>query len=185
MSAGGRIRWGWHQLADDWARRLVTEAHIRPGDLVLDIGAGTGALTAPLVAAGARVIAVEVHPGRARQLRSRFSGPMVTVVQADAVDLRLPGRPFRVVANPPFGITTGLLRRLLTPGSQLITADLVVPRHVAVRWTGRRAPGANRWSETFEAGVAGRLPRAAFRPPPPGETVVLHIERRGAPIRRP
>jgi len=53
--------------------------------------------------------AVELHPGRAALLRRRF--PMVTVVQADAVSLPLPGRPFRVVASPPYGITAGLRRR--------------------------------------------------------------------------
>ena len=82
--------------------RVVADAGVRPGDLVLDIGAGTGAVTAPLVAAGARVIAVELHPERVAMLRERFAGDDVTVVRADVADLRLPRRPFRVVANPPF-----------------------------------------------------------------------------------
>ena len=53
--------WGWHRLTDSWARRLVAKADVRPGELVLDIGAGHGALTAPLLAAGAHVVAVELH----------------------------------------------------------------------------------------------------------------------------
>jgi 23S rRNA (adenine-N6)-dimethyltransferase len=178
VSAERRTRWGWHQLADDWARRLVRAAGIQPGDLVLDIGAGTGGLTLPLVDLGARVIAFELHPRRARQLRDRFADAAVTVVQVDASDLRLPRRPFRVVANPPFGITAALIRRLVSLGSRLVTADLVVPRHVAVRWTSSRAPGANRWQRTFEASMPRQLPRAAFRPPPSGPTAVLRIERR-------
>lgn len=178
MSAERRTCWGWHQLVDDWARRLVLAAGIQPGDLVLDVGAGTGALTDPLVELGARVVAVELHPRRARQLRDRFSGADVTVVQVDAVDLRLPRQPFRVVANPPFGITAALIRRLLSRGSRLVTADLVVPRHVGVRWTSGNAPGVNRWRQTFDAGVQCRLPRAAFLPQPPGQIVVLRVERR-------
>ena len=65
MRAGGR-RWGWHALDGRAAARLVAAAGIRPGDLVVDAGAGTGALTAPLVAAGARVVAVERQRRRER-----------------------------------------------------------------------------------------------------------------------
>ncbi|MEX0666650.1 MAG: rRNA adenine N-6-methyltransferase family protein [Acidimicrobiia bacterium] len=131
--SGQRTRWGWHQLGDRWARRIVAAAIITPGSLVLDVGAGHGALTSWLVDAGARVIAVELHPARARQLRQRFSSTTVKVIQVNAVDLRLPRRPFRVVANPPFAISTALIKRLLSAGSQLQQADLVVPRHVAHR----------------------------------------------------
>jgi 23S rRNA (adenine-N6)-dimethyltransferase len=182
VPAGGRqgrqAFWGFHRLADAWAQRLVTAAGVRAGDLVLDVGAGTGALTAPLVAAGARVVAIELHARRADALRRRFAGAPVTVVRADAADLRLPRQPFRVVANPPFGITTGLIRRLLGPGSRLTTADLVVPSHVARRWVGPRAPGMNRWRGTFAAHASGRIPAGAFRPPAPAPAVVLRVERR-------
>jgi 23S rRNA (adenine-N6)-dimethyltransferase len=180
VSAARPAHWGWHQLVEQAARRLVDAAHINRGDLVLDIGAGSGALTAPLVRAGARVIAVELHPGRARQLRHRFADDRVKVVQADATDLRLPRQPFRIVANPPFAITTTLIKRLLAPGSRLVTADLVVPRHVAARWTGERAPGVNRWRSDFVVVVAARLPCSAFRPPPRREPLVLRFEARRA-----
>jgi 23S rRNA (adenine-N6)-dimethyltransferase len=179
VSAAERTHWGYHQLSDPWARRLVAAAGIRPGELVVDVGAGTGALTTHLVAAGARVVAVELHPGRAHLLRTRFREAPVVVVQVDAADLRLPRHPFRVVANPPFGVTTALLRRLVSPGSRLISADLVVPAQVGAEWAGGRAPGATRWAHTFEARVVRRLPADAFRPPCPLATAVLRVERHG------
>ncbi|MEX2255184.1 MAG: rRNA adenine N(6)-methyltransferase family protein [Acidimicrobiia bacterium] len=166
-------RWGWHRLSDRWAERLVAGAEIRHGDLVIDVGAGTGTVTARLVARGARVIAIELHPRRAEYLRDRFRQSRVVVVQADATDLRLPRRPFRVVANPPFATTTSVLQRLLSSGSRLSTADLVVPRHVAERWGSTRAPGVARWNATFEVTIGARVPRTAFRPAATTECAVL------------
>jgi len=171
-------RWGWHQLADDWAYRLVAAAGVQPGDLVLDIGAGTGALTAPLVRAGARVVAFELHPQRAAVLRDRFRCDPVKVVQVDVADLRLPRRPFRVVANPPFAVTTAVLRRLLARGSMLQSADLLIPRHTAARWAAGRAPDSRRWLGQFDVTRGASVPRSAFRPAPPGETALLKIRRR-------
>jgi 23S rRNA (adenine-N6)-dimethyltransferase len=164
------------------ARGLVAAAGIAPGDLVLDIGAGTGAVTAALVDAGAAVIAVELHRRRAAQLRVRFAGAAVTVVCADATDLRLPRRPFRVVANPPFAAMTAVLRRLTAPRSALVRADLVVPRYVAARWSAGRGAG---WGEDWRAVTTGRVERASFRPPPPSDAAVLVIERLSAGRRPP
>jgi 23S rRNA (adenine-N6)-dimethyltransferase len=171
-------RWGWHQLADDWAHRLVEQAKVARGDLVVDVGAGHGALTMPLVTAGARVIAVEIHPDRLAALRARFAGHPVVVVRADAAALRLPRRPFHVVANPPFSAASALIRRLLAPGSRLVDAHLVLPAPVARRWASGRAPGAGRWMAAFRLDVVAHLPRGAFRPAAPCPIAVLQIRRR-------
>ena len=177
MSAEGPTRWGYHELSDPWAARLVNAATVRRGDLVVDVGAGTGAVTARLLQAGAQVIAVELHPDRARHLRQRFGGTVV-VVQVDAADLRLPRREFRVVANPPFAISVALLRRLLNPRSLMLSADLIVPAETAARWAAGRGRGAARWSGTYRAWIVDRFPARAFRPPSPVATAVLRLERR-------
>ncbi len=131
---------------------------------MLDIGAGTGAITAHLVAKGARVIAFELHPRRAHELRVRFATANVKVVQTDAADLRLPGRPFRVVANPPFAITTAVLRRLLAPNAQLARADLIVPRGVAMRWVKEHEPRSRPRDAYLRRGGDGTCSSFGFPP---------------------
>jgi 23S rRNA (adenine-N6)-dimethyltransferase len=175
--ARSRRAWGWHPLVDEWAARIVADAGVRPGNLVLDIGAGRGALTRHLVNAGARVIAVEPHPGRAQWLRERFADAAVTVVQCDVLELRLPRRPFRVVASPPYSIASALLRQLLAPHTALVAADLVLQRAV-VRRQVERPPG--RWH--LQIGTS--LPRNAFRPSPQVDSAVLVIRRRPTGPRR-
>jgi 23S rRNA (adenine-N6)-dimethyltransferase len=145
---------------------------------VLDVGAGEGALTAHLLTAGARVLAVELHPGRAQRLRARFAGKDVRVLQVDAASLRLPHRPFRVVANPPFSVSSALLRTLLDRRSRLVAADIVLQRAVVRRHVDGRAPGARRVLSDFDLRLGMSLPRKAFRPPPHVDAAVLVIRRR-------
>lgn len=178
--AGTRSRraWGWHPLTDEWATRIVADAGVRTNDLVMDIGAGHGALTAALLDAGARVVAVELHPGRIRHLQTRFATAPVTVVGADATTLCLPHRPYRVVASPPYAITSALLQRLLSRGSRLVSADLVLQRAAVHRYIDAWARPRHCWQRHWVLAAGCRLPRRAFRPPPQVDSAVLKIRRR-------
>jgi 23S rRNA (adenine-N6)-dimethyltransferase len=100
------------------------------------------------------------------------------VIHADARDLRLPHRPFRVVASPPYAITAGLLALLLAPGTRLIAADLVLQRAVVRKYADGSAPSTARWDRTFTARPGLALPRRAFRPPPQVDSTVLVLRRR-------
>ncbi len=140
---------------------------------MLDLGAGEGALTAPLAATGARVLAIELHAGRAKCLRERFAGTRVTVVEVSLSDLVLPHRPFRVVANPPFDRASQLVRTLLT-SPHLLSADLVLQRG-AVRGLLDRAPARSR---RHLLSTGRQVPRRAFRPAPRVDSTVLQIRRR-------
>jgi 23S rRNA (adenine-N6)-dimethyltransferase len=140
VPAAGRARWGWHRLTPSWAERVVADAGVRPGDLVLDIGAGTGALTAPLLAAGARVVAIELHPARVATLRRRFARRDVTVVVADLVlqhgaarrwaSGRAPGSG-RWLADHDVGLGRRLPRHAFAPPPRVDCSVLVVRRAAA------------------------------------------------------
>lgn len=174
MSAAERRQaWGYHQLQADTAARIVAAAGIRPGDLVVDLGAGGGALTAPLVRAGARVIAVELHPRRLEQLRRRFADVDVEVRAADLTRCRLPDEAFRVLANPPWALVETVRARLFAD-PRLRQADLLVPRWLARRWA-----TADR---RITLGLSVRA--EAFRPAARTGAAVA-VLRPGGPHRRP
>ena len=94
------------------------------------------------------------------------------MVHADAASLRLPSRPFRVVASPPYGITAALLGLLLAPGSRLVAADLVLQRAVVRKYASERS------IRGFRVTGGLTLPRHAFRPPPQVDSAVLVVRRR-------
>jgi 16S rRNA A1518/A1519 N6-dimethyltransferase RsmA/KsgA/DIM1 with predicted DNA glycosylase/AP lyase activity len=160
------------------AAELVGAARIQRDDLVLDLGAGTGVLTAALVRAGARVVAVEIEHELAEGLRRRFAG--VDVRTADALCVSLPREPFKVVANLPFDSGTSILRRLLDPRLPLATADVVVQWALAEKraavWPSTQL--GVYWGAWFELSVARRLPRCVFAPPPAVDAGLLRIVRR-------
>ncbi|MEL6893224.1 MAG: rRNA adenine N-6-methyltransferase family protein [Actinomycetota bacterium] len=153
---------------------LVESSGIGRGDLVLDLGAGDGAITRRLADRGARVIAFELHPGRVAALRARFDRPsLVKVVRADITDLRLPRHRFSVVANPPFGCVSRVLAQLTSHHSRMERATLVLPVSVAARWQHRLARRPTPWTLT----VVERVPRSAFTPRPRVDCCVVHIGR--------
>lgn len=149
----------------------------------MDLGAGRGMLTAPLVARGARVVAVELDPDSVVALRRRFRD--VEVVEGDLLQQRLPTEPFRVVANPPFHLANDALRMLLDdPRVPLERADVIVEWGMAVK---RAAvwPSTMRgvvWGAQYRFSVSRHLPPQAFRPPPKAEAGVLTIVLREAPL---
>ena len=165
------------------AAELVRDAGVCPRDLVVEIGAGTGRLTAELSRVAREVVAVELDPALAGALRGRWLN--VRVVEGDAVVAPLPAERFRVVSNLPFARTNDLLHRLLDdPAVPLERADLVVEWGVACK-RGLPWPSSVNgvvWAAFYELSVARRLPRHAFRPPPSVEAGVLVCRRRETPL---
>ena len=167
------------------ASALVSDAGVAPRDLVVDVGAGTGVLTRALADAGARVIAVELDPRLAAQLRRRFDGRKVDVLEVDARHWRWPREPFAVVSNLPFVGSGAILAHLLRdPGIGLRRGDVIVQwelasKHTAVWPSTLRSIYWNAW---FELSIVARLARSAFSPTPGADAAVLRIARRHEPL---
>ena len=139
------------------------------------------------------MLAVELDPvwsGRlAQRVRDRGLARQVQVVRGDLLTIPLPtGERWRVLASPPYGLTTALLKRLLDdPQRGPDRVDLVLQLEVA-RKHAAQPPGtllASTWAPWWEARVVERVPATAFRPVPRVDSAWLRVTRRAPDILRP
>jgi len=187
-----RIALGQHFLVDpNTIRKIVAAASVTPGSLVVEVGAGLGALTVGLASAGASVIAIEQD----RSLEPALSEVIgesseVRVVWGDALtldyDRLLGGRAAQVVSNLPYQIATPLVLRLLGEVDLVSELLVMVQREVGDRLVaapGSQAYGAVSAKVAYLATsrVEFKVSRAVFLPEPDVESVVVRLTRRPAP----
>ena len=196
MSAHRRTNRDWRrrQLGQNFlsaatADRLVEQANFRPDELVIEIGAGLGALPRAIAFRDTRVIAVEADPRWAGRLRERLGAqPRIRIVEADFLSIALPREPFRVAGSLPFGRTTDILRRILDdPGVPMTRADVIVQWEVA-RKRAAMPPAtllSTIWAPWWEMQLRGRIAASEFRPIPRVDAGLLTIARRDPPLLPP
>jgi 23S rRNA (adenine-N6)-dimethyltransferase len=184
-------RLGQNFLRPERAERLVAEADFRPGELVVEVGAGLGAITIALANRGVEVVAVELDPVWAkllRQLGLLVGQARVRVVEADFLSLALPTRPFRVIGSIPFGRTTDILRYLLDePRVPLERADVIVQWEVARKRAAMppRTLLSTVWAPWWEFRLGRRISASEFQPVPQVDAGVLVVTRRNQPLLPP
>lgn len=175
---------GQHFLKDEKAVAAIVSACVAsPGQRVLEIGPGRGALTLPLLKAGATVTAVEKDDVLAERLSDRL-----TIVNDDflRVDLASLGAGWRVVGNLPYAVATPILQKLLSwPGWD--EAVLMFQKEVAERVcapVGTADFGLLRLSVLLraEAELLFTLPPSAFAPPPKVDSAVVRVRRLAEPV---
>lgn len=199
-----RKRFGQHFLSPVWAQKVVAAVGAQPGDVFLEIGPGTGALTMPLAISGAPILAVEIDRDLVAELAPRVPRN-VTVMSGDVLTTDVlavlsglepqrpphtapstpgPARRFRVVGNLPYYIASPILIRLIEWHRRegvFADATVMVQREMADRLVAQ--PGTKDYGVlTVMLNLHARitrimdLPAGAFKPPPKVRSSVVRLE---------
>lgn len=175
-----------HFLIDDRVLdRVPTYASEIDADLshVLEIGAGTGALTDRLCRISSRVTAIERDPALVSFLHEEFTAEInngkLTVIEGDALDVSLPNFS-TCISNLPYGVSSQIAFRLLPQGRPLV---LMFQREFAERMVaesgrseyGRLSVSAQHYADCE---IVETVPKEAFSPPPAVESAVVRTRPR-------
>jgi 16S rRNA (adenine1518-N6/adenine1519-N6)-dimethyltransferase len=198
MRKSRRHALGQHFLASKPVlAKIVAAIDPRPGEVIVEIGAGKGALTAALAEKAGRVIALEKDDRLIPGLREILP-PNVEVVHADVLrfDFRalaraladpIGGRPLRLAGNVPYSISTPLLFKVLDDRDVVADAAFLLQKEVAERVTAK--PGTKSYGplgilfqNEFEAHIAFAVAPGSFLPPPKVQSSLLVLRRRDAPV---
>lgn len=167
------------------ASRIIAAAEVSAGDAVIEIGPGNGALTGPLLAAGAHVTAIEADKRLVPVLEDKFGGfPGFDLHFADAlkVDFSLIARkqPVKLIANLPYNISTAILQKLAAERGAFSMLILMFQREVVERISA--PPGnSNRGfltvlsERSFKIDWLFDVSAAAFRPRPKITSSVIRL----------
>ena len=176
-----RKRYGQHFLHDRGViAKIVAAVDPQPGDAIVEIGPGTGALTAPLLDRVARLEAVEIDRDLAARLEAEH--PRLALHRGDVLRFdfaRLPDR-LRVVGNLPYNVSTPLLFRLVEVADRLRDAHLMLQKEVVDRMVA--APSTSEYGRLsvmlqyrFEMRKLFDVKPGAFRPPPKVDSAVVRL----------
>lgn len=181
---------GQHFLIDQGTLdAIIIASDISAEDLVIEIGPGIGVLTKELLKRAGQVRAVEIDE-RFLPLIKDYCGDTqkLTIIQGNALQERMPEKPYKVVANIPYHITSPLLHHLLIESETRPTSiTLLIQREVAENM-------ARKGSDSIltvlvrlfgTAEVTHLVPPSAFVPPPKVDSAVIHIVPYAEPLASP
>ncbi|MGH8705293.1 MAG: 16S rRNA (adenine(1518)-N(6)/adenine(1519)-N(6))-dimethyltransferase RsmA [Burkholderiales bacterium] len=178
-----RKRFGQHFLHDRGILERIVEAIApAPGDPILEIGPGEGALTRPLLGRAGRLTAIEIDRDLAARLAAEHPADRLTLIRADALEFDFDALPpgMRLVGNLPYNISTPLLFRLAECAERARDLHFMLQLEVVDRMVARPStPEYGRLSvmlqTRFRMQKLFRVPRGAFRPPPKVESAMVRM----------
>ncbi|MAU33540.1 hypothetical protein CL689_07385 [Candidatus Saccharibacteria bacterium] len=161
-------------------KELVGHSSIKKTDVVYDIGAGSGVISAVLATRAKQVVAIEAEPRMAQKLRQNLARyDNVSVVESDVLRYDFPQAPYKVFANIPFHISADIVRRLFLGNAVPKAAYLVVQKQFAQKLLIDRAGFVGQLGAVLAPWCAFRirrpLRRTDFWPHPNVDTVLLEI----------
>ncbi|MCB1914705.1 MAG: 16S rRNA (adenine(1518)-N(6)/adenine(1519)-N(6))-dimethyltransferase RsmA [Rhodocyclaceae bacterium] len=174
MEHRARKRFGQNFLTDpNTICRIVDAIRPRPGDTVVEIGPGLGALTTPLLAALPHLHVVEIDRDLISRLRDRHSPEHLTIHEGDALafDFARLGERLKVVGNLPYNISTPLLFHLADFAERVEEMTFMLQKEVVMRMVAEPGSGDyGRLSVMLQYRFAMLrlfdVPPGAFRPAP-------------------
>jgi 16S rRNA (adenine1518-N6/adenine1519-N6)-dimethyltransferase len=176
-------RFGQHFLTDrHYVRRIVEAIAPRAGEPMVEIGPGTGILTAELAAIVRPLHVVEIDRDLAAELRGRFCADEVIVHEADALDFDFAALPvpLRVVGNLPYNVSTPILFRVAAHAATIRDCVFMLQKEVVDRMVA--APGTADYGRLsvmlqyrFAMASMVRVPPGAFTPPPKVDSAVVRM----------
>lgn len=189
-------KFGQNFLVDEHVmRKIINAAHITEDDCVLEIGPGIGTMTQFLCEAAGKVLAVEIDRSLIPVLENTLSEyDNVSVICGDILkqDIRAlsekynHGRPFKVVANLPYYITTPVVMGFLEKDTEVESITVMVQKEVAERMQavpGSKAYGALSLAVAYyaEAYIAANVPQNCFIPRPNVASAVIRLTKYNKP----
>lgn len=190
MKRRRRPKLGQHFLHEKrYLSQIIDLAEIEPGEDVLEIGVGEGALTQRLLDAGAKVFGVEIDDALIPALKkSEDEHERFHLIHGDALEIDYATLPekMKLVANLPYQVASAIISQLTEKIERFPLMVLMVQREVGERLCA--TPGGKDYGSLtlwvryrYQAKLCQVVPPGAFRPPPKVDSAIIRLESREKP----
>ncbi len=163
---------------------MIGHSNIKKRDVVIDIGAGSGVITAALAKRCKKVIAIEPDHETAEKLRKNIAKyENVIVVERDFMTYQLPDGDYKIFANPPFHLSSAILHKLDEAENPPQAIYLILQKQFALKLLNNDRHYTSKLGKQlfahYEPRIRLPLKPDYFTPPPAVPTVLLELRHRG------